>query len=90
VDVRAVVFQSENAVFLPRACLLDDDGHTATVLRLSGEKSVVPLRVALAAAGEEGDATLDGRLAGQRVACASPDILTRLAAGVGFRLQAEK
>lgn len=90
VDVQAVVFQSGHAVFLPRACLLNDNGHMATVLRLSGEKSVEPLRVALAAAGEEGDATLDGRLAGQRVACASPDILTRLVAGVSFRLQAER
>lgn len=87
IEVRAVVFESGQAVFLPRACLFGDDGKAATVLRLSDDKKVEPLRIALAAAGEEGAATLDNRLHGQRVACASPDILTRLAAGVPFRIQ---
>ena len=87
IEVRAVVFESGQAVFLPRACLFNDDGKSATVLRLPDDKKVEPLRIALAAAGEEGAATLDARLHGQRVACASPDILTRLAAGVPFRVQ---
>jgi len=87
IEVRTVVFESSQAVFLPRACLFNDDGKSATVLRLPDDKKVESLRVALAAAGEEGAATLDSRLAGQRVACASPDILTRLAAGVSFRVQ---
>lgn len=87
IEVRLETFQSAQAVFLPRACLLDDDGRSATVLRLADEKKVETLHIALAAAGEEGAATLDNRLAGQRVACASPDILTRLTAGVPFRLQ---
>lgn len=87
IEVRTVVFQSSQALFLPRACLFNDDGKSATVLRLPDDKKVEPLRIALAAAGEEGVATLDNRLAGSRVACASPDILTRLAAGVSFRIQ---
>lgn len=87
IEVRTVVFQSSQALFLSRACLFNDDGKSATVLRLPDNKKVEPLRIALAAAGEEGAATLDNRLAGQRVACASPDILTRLAAGVSFRIQ---
>lgn len=87
IEVRTVVFESSQAVFLPRACLFNDDGKSATVLRLLDDKKVEPLRIALAAAGEEGSATLDSRLAGSRVACASPDILTRLAAGVSFRIQ---
>lgn len=87
IEVRTVVFESGQAVFLPRACLFNDDGKSATVLRLPDDKKVEPLRIALAAAGEEGAATLDTRLHGQRVACASPDILTRLAAGVSFRVQ---
>ncbi|HUX62242.1 efflux RND transporter periplasmic adaptor subunit [Sulfuricella sp.] len=86
IEVRTVVFESSQALFLPRACLFNDDGKSATVLRLPDDKKVEPLRIALAAAGEEGAATLDKRLAGQRVACASPDILTRLAAGVSFRV----
>lgn len=87
IEVRTVVFESSQAVFLPRACLFNDDGKSATVLRLPDDKKIEPLRIALAAAGEEGSATLDNRLHGQRVACASPDILTRLAAGVSFRIQ---
>ncbi|MBU1691262.1 MAG: efflux RND transporter periplasmic adaptor subunit [Gammaproteobacteria bacterium] len=87
IEVRTVVFESSQALLLPRACLLNDDGKSATVLRLPDDKKVEPLRIELAAAGEEGVATLDNRLAGQRVACASPDILTRLAAGVSFRVQ---
>lgn len=87
IEVRTVVFESSQALFLPRACLFNDDGKSATVLRLPDDKKVEPLRIALAAAGEEGAATLDSRLHGQRVACASPDILTRLAAGVSFRIQ---
>ena len=90
IEVRAVVFDSGQALFLPRACLFNDDGKSATVLRLPDDKKAEPLRVELAAAGEEGVATLDSRLAGSRVACASPDILTRLAAGVSFRIQGGK
>ncbi|HUW50490.1 MAG TPA: efflux RND transporter periplasmic adaptor subunit [Sulfuricella sp.] len=86
-EVQTVLFKSDQAVFLPRACLFNDDGKSATVLRLPDDRKVEPLRIALAAAGEEGAATLDDRLAGQRVACASPDILTRLAAGVSFKIQ---
>jgi len=87
IEVRTVVFESKQAVFLPRACLFNDDGKTATVLQLPDDKSVEQLRISLAGAGDEGAATLDNRLHGQRVACASPDILTRLAAGVSFRIQ---
>lgn len=90
IEARAVVFQSDHALFLPRTCLLNDDGKSATLLRLLDDSKVEPLRIALAAAGEEGAATLDEKLAGQRVACASPDILTRLAAGVPFRVQGGK
>lgn len=87
IEVRLAIFESSEAIFLPRSCVFDDDGKTATVLRLPDDKKVEPLRIALAAAGEEGAATLDSRLAGSRVACGSPDILTRLAAGVSFRVQ---
>lgn len=85
IEAQVVVFQAEGAVFLPRQCLLGDDGHTASVLRIQGDK-IVAQRVTLAASGEEGAATLDIGLALQQIACASPDILTRLAAGVPFKL----
>lgn len=85
IEAQVVIFQSEQAVFLPRQCLLGDDGRTASVLRLKGDR-IETQRVTLAASGEEGAATLDAGLAQQRIACASPDILTRLAAGVPFKL----
>lgn len=90
IEVQAVVFQSPQAVFLPRSCALNDDGHSAAVLQLVDDRKTQLLRVDLAAAGEEGAVSMDSRLAGQRIACASPDILTRLAAGVPFKLQAVK
>ena len=49
---------------------------------------VEPLRVRLLAEGTEGAASGDPRLAGRRVACASPDILARLLAGAPFTIQA--
>ena len=87
IDVRAVVFESGDAVLIPRACLFNDDGAGATLLRLAGDAKVEEVHVAVAATGEEGAATLERALAGQRVACASVDILTRLAAGAPFRVQ---
>jgi len=90
IEVRAVVFESTQAALLPPSCTLNDDGRFATVLRLRQGGKVEPLRVALAAAGEEGAASLDGRLASQRVACASADILIRLAAGAPFHIGGER
>ncbi|WP_028990229.1 biotin/lipoyl-binding protein [Thermithiobacillus tepidarius DSM 3134] len=86
-DVQVIVFQSAQAISLPRHCLLNEDGRSATVLRLTAQNRVEPWRVALAAAGDEGAATLDERLPGQRIACGSPDLLTRLAAGAPFQTQ---
>ena len=42
IDAKLVVFRSPEAVLLPRECLLNDDGHTATVLALkeSGVKEM--------------------------------------------------
>jgi hypothetical protein len=136
IDARLVVFRSPEAVLLPRGCLLNDDGHTATLLALK-EKSngetpaqlpahqpehagqehrkrsdqpaahakaqaapeaghhrkpqpageIETIRVAIAAQGEEGAVAHDAALAGRRVICASPDILSRLVAGAPFTIQ---
>ncbi|MDP2962978.1 MAG: HlyD family efflux transporter periplasmic adaptor subunit [Sulfurimicrobium sp.] len=90
VDALAVIYQAPQAVLLPRACLFNSDVHGATVLRLGEQDKLESLNVQLAAEGEEGAASLDPRLASQRVVCASPDILTRLAAGTAFKLQEQK
>lgn len=83
--VDVVVFR-EQAIALSESCMLNGDGESATVLLLQG-KTAKSLRIDLLAEGREGAATNDPRLEGQRLACASPDILTRLAAGAPFRLQ---
>jgi len=85
IEAQVVVFRAEHALFLPRQCLFNDDGHSASVLTLKDDK-VAAQRVTLAASGEEGAATLAENLAQQRIACASPDILARLAAGAPFKL----
>ena len=84
VSARLEVFHSDSAVLLPRACLLGDDGSGAAVLKLLDQGQVQRLEVAVAAQGEEGVASTDADLVDALVACASPDILTRLLAGAPY------
>lgn len=149
IDAKLVVFRSPEAVLLPRECLLNDNGHTATVLVLkeNGAKETQPqspahqpehkaehksehqpehagknhqkhddqapthttgqpaaegghhkktqsvgqiesIQVTIVAHGEEGAVASDAALAGRRVVCASPDILSRLVAGAPFSIKA--
>jgi len=141
IDANLVVFRSPEAVLLPRECLLNDNGHTATVLALRENavkkdamsempqehqpehsehehqmhgdqkqpdmQATIPaegghhhkpqtageietIHVTIAAQGEEGSVATDTTLAGRRVVCASPDILSRLVAGAPFSIQAGK
>lgn len=85
IEAQVVVFRSENALFLPRRCLFGDDGRSASVLALKDGKATAQ-RVELAGSGEEGAAVAADALAQPSVACASPDILARLAAGAPFKL----
>jgi Barrel-sandwich domain of CusB or HlyD membrane-fusion len=48
------------------------------------------IRISIAAHGEEGAVAAESTLAGRRVMCGSPDILSRLAAGAPFSIQAGK
>lgn len=84
VEAQVVVFQADNAVFLPRSCLLNDDGRNAAIVTVQDGKAAVK-KLTLAASGEEGAVTRDDGLAGQHLACASPDILARLAAGASYK-----
>lgn len=83
-SARLEVFRADSAILLPRACLLGDDGGRAAVLKLLDQGRVQRLEVAIAAQGEEGVASADANLVGARIACASPDILTRLQAGAPY------
>lgn len=84
ISARLEVFRADAAMLLPRACLLGDEGGHAAVLKLLDQGRVQRLEVAVAAQGEEGVASTDANLTGARIACASPDILTRLLAGAPY------
>jgi multidrug efflux pump subunit AcrA (membrane-fusion protein) len=151
IDANLVVFRSPEAVLLPRECLLNDDGHTATVLALKGDGAegmspqpaahasehktghqpehqpehaeqnhkphgdqtqadakpqeapsgghhhkpqtageIENIRVTIAAQGQEGSVATDASLAGRRVVCGSPDVLSRIVAGAPFAIQPAK
>lgn len=167
INAKLLVFRSPDAILLPRSCLLNDDGHTATVLAMKGDtggapsapmsghqpapqaghqaqgmqeakpehqpphksdhqpESVTPapkqhgdqvspdvkthadqggsqhhkpksageievIKVKLGAQGSEGAVAADKALAGKRVVCGSPDLLSRVVAGVPFTLQSGK
>lgn len=54
----------------------------------AGEIESIP--VTIIAHGEEGSVAADANLAGRRVLCGSPDVLSRVVAGVPFSIQAGK
>lgn len=49
--------------------------------------TIEPIQIVLAAAGEEGAVSTNLALDGKRVACGSPDVLTRLLAGMPFSVK---
>ncbi len=87
INVQVVIAKTDQAVLLPEQCLLDDDGKSATVLHLKDKAHIESLRVLLSGEGDEGATTTDAHLFGVSLACASPDILTRLKAGAPFQIR---
>lgn len=85
VPVKLVTFAGDG-VFLPDTCLLNNDGHRATVFQLGQSGPAKPLTVELAASGSEGAASTDARLNGATIACGGPDVLTRLILGTPFKI----
>lgn len=83
VPVELLTFDAEG-VFLPEGCLLNNDGHKATVFQLTQNNVAKPITVELAASGRQGAASLDARLNGISIGCGGPDVLTRLILGVPF------
>jgi multidrug efflux pump subunit AcrA (membrane-fusion protein) len=89
---KLAIFDAKRAILLPRQCLLNDDGRTATILVIKNGsagsvKTVEARRVVFAAIGEEGAASKETELGGLSVACAGPDVLSRLLAGVPFAVK---
>ncbi|BAN36894.1 RND efflux system membrane fusion protein (plasmid) [Sulfuricella denitrificans skB26] len=85
VSVKLVTFSGQG-VFLPDTCLLNNDGHSATIFQLAQSGPARPLTVELAASGSEGVASTDARLNGATIACGGPDVLTRLILGTPFKI----
>lgn len=87
VAVDLLIF-SGAGVFLPGQCMLSDDGHYASVIRLpvDGRGLAHAQRVELLASGIEGAAAQPTGLVGAQIACASPDVLNRLAGGTPYRI----
>ena len=77
-----VVLYAGKGIFIPRECTLNSDGAHATLLHVTDHKAL-PLKVDIIAEGQEGGVTQDDRAVGA-IACASPDILSRLGAGAPF------
>jgi len=86
-EVKLVTF-SGKGLFIPGECMLNNDGRRADLVRLpandAGPASVQ--QVDLLVGGMEGAVANPVALAGARVACASPDVLNRLAGGTPYRL----
>ncbi|BCB27362.1 hypothetical protein SKTS_22480 [Sulfurimicrobium lacus] len=85
VPVKLVTFSGQG-VFLPDTCLLNNDGHSATVFQLAQGGPAKPFTVELTASGSEGAASTDTRLNGTSIACGGPDVLTRLILGTPFKI----
>lgn len=80
VDARLEVFRSENALAIPRDCLLATDGNQARLVRIDTSRALA-VTTTITAEGDEGVALADRALDGATLACASPDILARALAG---------
>lgn len=83
-----IVTFSGKGVFIPNDCMLNNNSRHADLVRLQADDkqlaSVYP--VELLATGVQGAIAVPAGLAGTRVACASPDILSRLAGGAPYHI----
>lgn len=85
VSVQLLTYKADG-VLLPDACMLGNDGQTATVFVLSQDGPAKPLPVKLLASGSEGSVSTDEALNGKTIACGGADVLTRLGLGVPFQI----
>jgi hypothetical protein len=86
-NVDVVTFASDG-VFIANDCMLNNDGRRADIVRLPADsKQAATLQhVDLLATGVEGVVAASVGLPGVRIACASPDVLSRLAAGAPYHV----
>jgi hypothetical protein len=83
-----IVTFSGKGVFVPNDCMLNNDSRNADLLRLpvkDGQQASVQ-HTELLATGVQGAIAVPTGLAGTRIACASPDILSRLAGGAPYHI----
>lgn len=83
-----IVTFSGKGVFIPDDCMLNNDSRNADLLRLptEGKQLASVQRIGLLASGVQGAIAVPTGLTGTRVACASPDILSRLAGGAPYHI----
>lgn len=86
-NVEIVTFDKKG-VFIPGDCMLNNDGKRADLVRLPpDDKGVATVQtIELLATGVQGAVATPAGLVGLHVACASPDVLNRLAGGAPYHL----
>lgn len=87
IDVDLITFAGQG-IFIPGECMLNNDGQHADLVRLpaSGKGPAQVQTVNLLATGIQGVVAVPVGLAGVHIACASPDILNRLAGGTPYNI----
>jgi multidrug efflux pump subunit AcrA (membrane-fusion protein) len=87
VDVNIVTFDGRG-IFIPGDCMLNNDGRRADLVRLPAKDkgSASVQSIDLLAIGVQGAVAASAGLAGARIACASPDVLNRLAGGTTYNI----
>lgn len=83
--VLPLVVYHQAGLRLPSQCFIPRHAKQAQVV-LNQQGKAVPLDIQLEAVGKEGAVTLDARLQGQSVLCATSDVLLRLMAGRAFEV----
>jgi hypothetical protein len=87
VGVDIVTFAGKG-VFIPNDCMLNNDSRRAELVHLptDGKQAASVQTIDLLATGVQGAIALPTGLIGTRVACASPDVLNRLAGGAPYHI----
>lgn len=87
VDVNIVTFDGRG-IFIPGDCMLNNDGRRADLVRLPAKDkgSASVQSIDLLAIGVQGAVAASAGLVGARIACASPDVLNRLAGGTTYNI----
>ena len=87
IDVNVISFAGKG-VFIPGDCMLNNNGRRADLVRLpvNGTGKATVQSIGLLATGTQGAVAAPENLADMHVACASSDVLSRLAGGTPYNV----